>query len=47
MRGHKYTIDRWDDATGENLLEEIRGRGVRVLLLSARTFGFGGHAALK
>ena len=36
MRGHQYTIDRWDDATGENLVEEIRGRGVRVLLPSAK-----------
>jgi hypothetical protein len=34
VRGHQYTIDRWDDATGENLVEEIRARGVRVLLLS-------------
>ena len=25
MRGHQYTIDRWDDATGENLVEEIAG----------------------
>ena len=36
VRGHQNTIDRWDDATGENLVVEIRGRGVRVLLLSAK-----------
>jgi hypothetical protein len=22
---HPYTIDRWDDATGENLIERIAG----------------------
>ena len=47
MRGHQYTIDRWDDATGENLVEEIRGRGVRVFVAVRQTFGFVGHAALK
>ena len=36
MADHPHTTDRWDDATGENLVEEIRGRGVRVLLPSAK-----------
>ena len=25
MRDHPHTIDRWDDATGQNLIEEIAG----------------------
>lgn len=25
MRDHPHTIDRWDDATGESLIEEIAG----------------------
>ena len=36
MADHPHAIDRWDDATGENLVVEIRGRGVWVLLLSAK-----------
>ena len=26
MPDHPYTIDRWDDATGENLMERITWR---------------------
>ena len=25
MADHPHTIDRWDDATGENLIEQIAG----------------------
>ena len=25
MADHSHTIDRWDDATGENLIERIAG----------------------
>ena len=25
MADHPHTIDRWDDATGENLIEQIGG----------------------
>jgi hypothetical protein len=27
MADHPHTIDRWDDATGENLVEQIAGFG--------------------
>ena len=47
MRGHQYTIDRWDDATGENLVEENSRAWGAGLVAVRQTFGFGGHAALK
>jgi hypothetical protein len=28
MADHPHTIDRWDDATGENLMEQIAAVGV-------------------
>ena len=44
MRGHQYTIDRWDDATGENLVEEIAwGAGFVAV---RQTFGFGGQTVV-
>jgi hypothetical protein len=27
MPDHQHTIDRWDDATGENLIEQIAAVG--------------------
>jgi len=39
MPGHPHTIDRWDDATGENLIEEIAAVGdylVAPRMLNAR-----------
>jgi hypothetical protein len=30
MADHPHTIDRWDDATGENLIEQIAAVGVDV-----------------
>jgi hypothetical protein len=27
MADHPHTIDHWDDATGENLIEQIAGVG--------------------
>jgi hypothetical protein len=41
VRGHQYTIDRWDEATGENLIERIAG--VSDYLVALETY----HAAVK
>jgi hypothetical protein len=38
---HPYTIDRWDDATGENLIERIAG--VSDYLIAVETY----RAAVK
>ena len=27
MADHPHTVDRWDDVTGENLIEQIAGVG--------------------
>jgi hypothetical protein len=41
VRGHQYTIDRWDEATGENLIERIAG--VSDYLVALETY----RAAVK
>ena len=41
MADHAHTIDRWDDATGENLIERIAG--VSDYLVALETY----HAAVK
>jgi hypothetical protein len=33
MADHPHTIDRWDDATGENLIEQIAAVGDYLLAL--------------
>ena len=33
MASHPHTIDRWDDATGENLIEQIAAVGDYLLAL--------------
>ena len=33
MADHPHTIDRWDDATGENLIEQITGVGDYLVAL--------------
>jgi hypothetical protein len=33
MADHPYTIDRWDEATGENLIERIAGVGDYLVAL--------------
>ena len=33
MADHPHTIDRWDDATGENLIEQIAGVGDYLVAL--------------
>ena len=33
MADHPHTIDRWDDATGENLIERIAGVGDYLVAL--------------
>ena len=32
MPDHPHTIDRWDDATGENLVEQIAAVDYRIVL---------------
>ena len=34
MPDHPHTIDRWDDATGENLIEQIAGVGDYLVALA-------------
>ena len=34
MADHPHTIDRWDDATGENLIEQIAAVGDYLLALA-------------
>ena len=34
MADHPHTIDRWDDATGENLIEQIAGVGDYLVALA-------------
>jgi hypothetical protein len=34
MADHPHTIDRWDDATGENLIEQIAGAGDYLVALA-------------
>ena len=34
MADHLHTIDRWDDATGENLIEQIAGVGDYLVALA-------------
>jgi hypothetical protein len=34
MADHPHTIDRWDDATGENLVEQIAGVGDYLVALA-------------
>jgi hypothetical protein len=41
MADHPHTIDRWDDATGENLIEQIAG--VSDYLVAVETY----RAAVK
>ena len=41
MADHPHTIDRWDDATGENLIERIAG--VSDYLVALETY----RAAVK
>ena len=36
MANHPHTIDRWDDATGENLIEQIAAVGFLVALETYR-----------
>ena len=33
MANHPHTIDRWDDATGENLIEQIAAVGDYLVAL--------------
>ena len=33
MPDHPHTIDRWDDATGQNLVEQIAGVGDYLVAL--------------
>ena len=33
MADHPHTIDRWDEATGENLIEQIAGVGDYLVAL--------------
>ena len=35
MADHPHTIDRWDDATGENLIEQIAAVGDYLVALAA------------
>jgi hypothetical protein len=35
MPDHSHTIDRWDDATGENLVEQIAAVGDYLVALAA------------
>ena len=35
MPDHHHTIDRWDDATGENLVEQIAAVGDYLVALAA------------
>ena len=37
MKDHPHTIDRWDEATGENLIERIAG--VSDYLVALETTG--------
>ena len=41
LANHPHTIDRWDEATGENLIERIAG--VSDYLVALETY----HAAVK
>ena len=41
MADYTHTIDRWDEATGENLIERIAG--VSDFLIALETY----HAAVK
>ena len=34
MADHPHTIDRWDDATGENLIEQIAAVGDYLVALA-------------
>ena len=34
MASHPHTIDRWDDATGENLIEQIAAVGDYLVALA-------------
>ena len=38
MADHPHTIDRWDDATGENLIEQIAAVGdlTRIVCLAGQ-----------
>jgi hypothetical protein len=45
MADHAHTIDRWDDATGENLIEQIAGVGDYLVALA--TYRCGGAALAK
>jgi hypothetical protein len=40
MADHPHTIDRWDDATGENLIEQIAAVG--DYLVALETYHAGG-----
>ena len=42
MADHPHTIDRWDDATGENLIEQIAAVG--DYLVALETYRGGGEA---
>jgi hypothetical protein len=42
MADHPHTIDRWDDATGENLMEQIASVG--EYLVALRDLPGGGEA---
>jgi hypothetical protein len=41
MADHPHIIDRWDDATGENLIEQIAAVGDYLVALATY------HAAVK
>ena len=45
MADHPHTIDRWDDATGESLIERIAG--VSDYLLALETLPGGGEALAR
>ena len=39
MADYTHTIDRWDEATGENLIEQIAAVGDYLIRLTARRAG--------
>ena len=39
MADHPHTIDRWDDATGENLIEQIAAVGDYLVALASLSGG--------
>ena len=45
MADHPHTIDRWDDATGENLIEQIAAVGDYLVALA--NLPRGGEALAK